>query len=138
MQVLPAFYEGPPQVRNVVRWPSSQDASSISRLPFATCTKRVVAALAQTLPKTFPHSLDSPFCAPLKRNGGLAQTLRNNSFGVGDANGGYQRRIPGAKGGAWQKNVRMTDLIDTGPACCVAQGVVEDSNDVFCAQGCKG
>ena len=74
----------------------------------------------------------------LKRNGGLAQTLRNNSFGVGDANGGYQRRIPGAKGGAWQKNVRMTDLIDTGPACCVAQGVVEDGNEVFCAQGCKG
>ena len=56
---------------------------------------------------------------------------------MGDANGGYQRRIPGAKGGAWQKNVRMTDLIDTGPACCVAQGVVEDGNEVFCAQGCK-
>ena len=74
----------------------------------------------------------------LKRNCGPAQTLRNNSFGVGDANGGYQRRIPGAKGAAWQKDVRMTDLIDTGPACCVAQGVVEDSNEVFCAQGCKG
>lgn len=57
---------------------------------------------------------------------------------MGDANGGYQRRIPGAKGAAWQKDVRMTDLIDTGPACCVAQGVVEDSNEVFCAQGCKG
>ena len=31
MQVLPAFYEGPPQVRNVVCWPSSQDVPLRSR-----------------------------------------------------------------------------------------------------------
>ena len=78
MQVLPAFYEGPPHTRNV--------------------------------------------------------TLRNNSFGVGDANGGFQSKykVPANPHGAWQKGVTMKNILDVGPPFCEAEGVVQEGNTVFC------
>ena len=70
MQVLPAFYEGPPQVRNVVRWPSSQDIPRVLEQSFLHSRLGCRLRLARNaswllLHRRFPRRsrvLDSPFC----------------------------------------------------------------------------
>ena len=61
-------------------------------------------------------------------------TLRNNSFGVGDADSSFQKdhHIPANPHGAWQKGVKISDIVDVGPAFCEVEGLEQEGNSVFC------
>ena len=64
--------------------------------------------------QTLPSFYEGP---PLTRN----VTLRNNSFGVGDANAGFLKAQRVSTG----KSLTLKNLIDVGPAFCAVEGLVQ-------------